>query len=121
MKRILLVVLLGFALSGCATPSAMYNRVKGCVYPQEKPPIVVEAPTVTPPPAPPIAEPTIKVPEPTETKEEVIPPKKKVRHLKAVKKRKITEPKKKEENLPPPIKEKQKLNEDLQKVPTPTR
>jgi hypothetical protein len=109
MKRILLVVLLGFALSGCATMSSMYTRVKGCVYPQEKPPVVVETPTVTPP-APPITEPTIKVPEPTETKEEVIPPKKKVRKLKA---------KKKVDQLPFYTKDRKKVEDDLQKEKAP--
>jgi hypothetical protein len=106
MKRILLIVLLGLVLSGCATLSSTYNRVKDCVYPQAKPPAVVETP-ITTPPAPP-AEPTIKVPEPSETKEEVIPPKK-VRKLKLDKKVKTKAgPTKSIET------------EDLQKVPATT-
>lgn len=105
MKKILLITLLSFVLSGCATMSSMYNRVKDCVYPQDKPPVTVETPAVTPPPAPPV-EPTIKVPEPADTKEEVIPPKK-VRRIKAKPKVKTEEQKKIETT-------------DLQKVPTPT-
>jgi hypothetical protein len=112
MKKILLVVLLGISLSGCATLGSMYTRAKDCVYPPEKP-VVTETPAVAP--APPVAEPTIKIPEPkvepTTPKAEPVVPKKKL------KKSDFT--KKKVDQLPFYTKERKKVEDDLQKEKAP--